>query len=258
MIQQIPDTIDDLDLSIIHLQPQELQGRRAQCEMTASVAHIRLGRLVSNILQSLYGLKSCREEELLRRATDIRLELEQWTSALPAYLNPAQVDPCLLQPLWQRQSTMLTVAISHARILAFRPFLIETRTPDAAVKSLSTELANECINAALTAVSVVEDLAKRSEFKASFWVMSPSHSSSWDIRLLTQVHSIRGVHCCGGAIYVFYTSTSRTGSCWLGALQGRGVLCRAPTSYRPSAKSSEPICLCDRCTTHRGDCLNPS
>ncbi len=51
-------------------------------------------------------------------------ELKTWKESLPAFLEPAKVDPSVLIPIFHRQSTVLRLPYAHALILANRSSLL--------------------------------------------------------------------------------------------------------------------------------------
>lgn len=61
---------------------------------------------------------------------------------------------------------MLAFALAHARILAFRPYIMEY---GARHWSILEPIAN-CVDAALTVVKCMDELVKRQQLQASFWV----------------------------------------------------------------------------------------
>lgn len=146
--------------------------RNRQTDMHACIAHIQLARILSEILQTQYGLRPLGKEVQDQATQRFRLELNKWAESLPVYLDPTRVNPDSLPLLWQRQCTTLILALSHARILAFRPFVVEYNV--GSPWSVLEPMAN-CVDAALTAINAVDSLVKRQQLQSSFWV----NASDW-------------------------------------------------------------------------------
>jgi hypothetical protein len=100
-------------------------------------------------------------------------ELKAWKESLPAFLEPAKVDPSILVPIFQRQSTVLRLAYAHALILANRPSLLNNfgdlsrrqglpqTEPEGSIK--------ECIDAAILVVDTVNGFIEEGKMCKAFW-----------------------------------------------------------------------------------------
>ena len=100
-------------------------------------------------------------------------ELKAWKESLPAFLEPSKVDPAILIPVFQRQSTVLRLAYAHALILANRPSLLHNfgdlsrrqefpkTEPEGSLK--------ECIDAAILVVETVNGFIEEEKMHKAFW-----------------------------------------------------------------------------------------
>lgn len=100
-------------------------------------------------------------------------ELRQWKESLPAFLEPSKVEPSMLVPIFQRQSTVLTLAYAHALILANRSALLSSfaelnRSQGIPVGEPTGSL-KECIDAALVVVVTVNGLIEARQMRKAFW-----------------------------------------------------------------------------------------
>ncbi|KAI9730861.1 MAG: hypothetical protein M1834_005579 [Cirrosporium novae-zelandiae] len=165
--QVLPEAIDDSDFTATSF----FRSNKLQCQTLACIQHIKLGRIVSKILKSLYGLRVVREPSRIELVTAYTRELDEWKTSLPPFLDPSRVDPALLLPIFQRQSTMLSFALSHARILVHRPFLLrEDRQHGQSPSDLVIQrFRRECVDAASTVVDMVDTLMERKQVTRAFW-----------------------------------------------------------------------------------------
>lgn len=100
-------------------------------------------------------------------------ELKSWKESLPAFLEPEKVDPSILVPIFQRQSTVLRLAYAHALILANRPSLLNnfgdlSRRQDLPLGEPDGSL-KECIDAAVLVVDIVNGFIEEGKMCKGFW-----------------------------------------------------------------------------------------
>lgn len=100
-------------------------------------------------------------------------ELKAWKESLPAFLEPTKVDPSILVPIFQRQSTVLRLAYAHALTLANRPSLLNnfgdlSRRQGLPQKETEGSL-RECIDAAILVVDTVNGFIEEGKMCKAFW-----------------------------------------------------------------------------------------
>jgi len=121
----------------------------------------------------MYSIYPKSLEERLAHAAQRTAELKEWKDSLPAFFEPTKVDPFILLPIFQRQSTVLTLAYAHALILANRQFLLSNFVDLASPPSFTDariELhIRECVEAALIAVHTVGNLVEKGMLYRTFW-----------------------------------------------------------------------------------------
>jgi hypothetical protein len=140
---------------------------------TALINIYRLSRIISGICNDMYSIHPKSLEERLAYAGQRTAELKAWKDSLPAFLEPTKVDPSILVPIFQRQSTVLTLAYAHALILANRQFLLSnfidlTRPAASADERVEVHI-EECVEAALVAVNTVSTFVENGMFYRTFW-----------------------------------------------------------------------------------------
>jgi hypothetical protein len=134
----------------------------------------RLARIISGILKDLYGIQLIRPDVRISLAKKHSGELSRWQQGIAHFL---EVESSLLNPLFQRQSTVLRLAYAHAQILVHRPFLLSnfanlTRR-DYSSRTMNTgteENVMECLKAAMSIAAIVNDMCEGGQIFRAFWV----------------------------------------------------------------------------------------
>jgi hypothetical protein len=133
----------------------------------------RLSHIINGICNSMYSIHQISKDELLAHAEKWTKELKAWKDSLPAFLEPAKVDPSILVPIFQRQSTVLSLAYAHAVILATRQFLLSNfanlTRPNPTTDHRVEAHIQECIEAAVVAVNTVSYFVKNGMLYRTFW-----------------------------------------------------------------------------------------
>jgi hypothetical protein len=117
----------------------------------------------------MYSIHPKSLEERLEHAGRWTAELKAWKDTLPAFLDPSKVDPSILVPIFQRQSTVLTLAYAHALILANRQFLLSNFVDLTCPTSEKDKRAEVHIKAALVAISTVNTFVEHGKLYRTFW-----------------------------------------------------------------------------------------
>ncbi|PVH73729.1 hypothetical protein DL98DRAFT_659284 [Cadophora sp. DSE1049] len=137
------------------------------------IFHARLAKIIGGISSELYPTNRADDGAWQQSAERWTAELKGWKESLPAFLNPSKVDPSMLISIFQRQSTVLSLAYAHALILANRPSLLSNFADLAKRTELPQEEPSnslkECIAAALIVVDTVTDLIEEKKMRHSFW-----------------------------------------------------------------------------------------
>jgi hypothetical protein len=132
-----------------------------------------LARIVGKISSDLYPTNNIPNTDWMETAEQITAELKAWKESLPPFLEPDKVDPTMLIPIFQRQSTVLRLAYLNALILANRPSLLSdfanlNRSQNAPSGELESSL-KECIDAASAVVETVNSFIEQSKMRKPFW-----------------------------------------------------------------------------------------
>ncbi|CAH0028391.1 unnamed protein product [Clonostachys rhizophaga] len=169
--QDLPNVVDDQDLSPTSIVVAESDNMHV---MLGTIHNQKLGRILSKVLSSLYGLASLSQDRRYRIMRDLGADVDAWRQSLPAFLNAERVDSRLLKPLFQRQSNLLSLAAGHAEILIYRPCLFSdyTRHHHISEESTDSTVSNVqiCLRAAMEIVRVLERMAEADQLYAASWV----------------------------------------------------------------------------------------
>lgn len=100
-------------------------------------------------------------------------ELKAWKNSLPAFLDSDRVEPSMLIPIYQRQSTVLKLAYAHAMILANRQSILSnfanlSRRQHESPPDIQVSL-KECIKAAILVVETVNSFIEEGKMSKAFW-----------------------------------------------------------------------------------------
>lgn len=178
--QQLPSCIDDPDLCSVGLSAHLDQG---QPVMVAAVAHIKLARILDQILGSLYPIKPITMSSRLERTSECSQRLKQWRRELADLLDTSKIGTALLLPIYQRQRNVLNGAYWHAIILTYRPFLLRKLGSGHAGTNVARgipppvaeveEGIEECLQAALDICDLVNQLIDTEMMFKALWVSLP-------------------------------------------------------------------------------------
>lgn len=148
------------------------------CKLVGIISkyHHRLAKIIGGISSDLYPTNRKEGMAWSESAQRWTAELKAWKESLPAFLEPAKVDPSMLIPIFQRQSTVLRLAYAHALILANRSSILNnfadlSRRQDLLEEGLEGSL-KECIDAAMLVVETVNRFIHEGKLSRAFWLTS--------------------------------------------------------------------------------------
>ncbi|KUI69372.1 hypothetical protein VM1G_05436 [Cytospora mali] len=177
--QQLPSCIDDSSMCSVELQTQRSQG---QPVMVAAIAHVKLARILDQILRDLYPIYPITMSSRLKMTLQCTQKLEEWHKELADFLDSDKINTALLLPIYQRQRNVLNAAFWHAKILTYRPFLLRKLGSSGGGKSPAErgsthvpqveEGIQECLQAALSICNLVDQLINTEMMFKAFWFTS--------------------------------------------------------------------------------------
>ena len=168
--QPLPENIADNDL----MSSQSVDDLPRHGNVEASVAHAKLAQLMARGNDQLYPLYSLTNDQLMERSNNMLDALADWQEALPEYLRPKR-KIMTGQRTFERQNTILRLAVSHVRILATRRCLLmdfghahtdpfSQRQDPRAKRSVQ-----ECISAIIMILETTETLIEHGQCYGGFW-----------------------------------------------------------------------------------------
>ncbi|KAH8704891.1 hypothetical protein BGW36DRAFT_284750 [Talaromyces proteolyticus] len=166
--QDLPDEVNDEDM---FLEAPPKSHDAADCMMTASILHFRLGHITGEISRRVYPTKSTSTEAPYEAAIELVAELQEWKANVHPLFSSVQASS-LIQPL-RRQSHVLQLAYNHAMIHATRLFILNdftdlSRRPLLPPDLVATHVQN-CIESAKNIMQRVDALAGEGSMLESFW-----------------------------------------------------------------------------------------
>uniref|UniRef100_A0A8H7N520 Xylanolytic transcriptional activator regulatory domain-containing protein n=1 Tax=Bionectria ochroleuca TaxID=29856 RepID=A0A8H7N520_BIOOC len=178
--QEMPLCVDDGRLSNGGIPPHPPPNGQSLTIMSGAVAHIKLSRIVGNILHDLYDIHPPSTENLFKLAAKYTKEIESWRIEASYLVDKNAIDPSLLQPIFRRQQNVLSLASWHAQILVHRPFLLSNFSSLANLGSTKhrktqrdAELADwhvqSCLNAAMNIMAKFDELNSVGQLYNTFW-----------------------------------------------------------------------------------------
>lgn len=175
--QHLPSCVDDFDLGSGDVRAQRDHG---QPVMVAAIAHVKLARILDQILRDLYPIWPMTTSSRLRLTSQCSQRLHEWHNEMASFLDSDKIKTALLIPIYQRQRNVLNAAYWHATILTYRPFLLRGLGSDRGGRSLTGELTTqgpqvedaiqECLQAALNICDLVNQLIDTDMMFKAFWV----------------------------------------------------------------------------------------
>ncbi|KAH7131067.1 finger protein [Dactylonectria macrodidyma] len=122
--QELPLCVDDEQL---RRSPTPQPAVFGPSITSATVAQIKLSRILASILRTLYGIHPRSTEEHFTLAAKFTCELLEWREHI-SYLLDTDGSSAMFVKLVLRQRDVLKLAFWHAQILVHRPFLLKSFT----------------------------------------------------------------------------------------------------------------------------------
>ncbi|KAJ4506100.1 hypothetical protein HRR90_008674 [Exophiala dermatitidis] len=149
---------------------------KSQSTMLASIAHIKLARIISKILRDLYSIKPISANRRAVLTERVSKDLSDWRVDLSRFLDADCFTTSLLMPISQRQRNVLNLTYWHAIILTHRPFLLTnfTRLSQQSKTTVEGDLrieesVQQCLTAAMNTVNTIDEMTQNGQILRSFW-----------------------------------------------------------------------------------------
>jgi hypothetical protein len=145
--------------------------------MLAPLAHMKLARIISSILRSLYSIKPVSAGRRADETRRISQELADWRAELSRFLDADFFSTSLLVPIFQRQRNVLNLTYWHAIILTHRQCLLNNFAHIAPQHKAAggenphtKESVIACLSAAMDTMSTINDMTESGQMFQAFWV----------------------------------------------------------------------------------------
>lgn len=188
--QEYPENIDDLVLDTA----TDLKQCPHHGSIEAALLHARLARLFAKANDILYPVEALSTVEIIQRSQRMVDALDNLERSFPPYLQP-RISACLGTQTWDRQNSVLGLAMAHARILATRRTTLLTTSSD----SLRVEdrqrhqtCLHACINAICAMIDRVHPMIQHKKLLWGFWLTQYVTTCAISTFLVFKMQSARG------------------------------------------------------------------
>ncbi|KPI34691.1 putative 12-oxophytodienoate 4 [Cyphellophora attinorum] len=166
--QEYPDNVEDVLLDTA----TDLSQCPHHGTLEAALYHARLARLFAKANDMLYPIQSLSTVEILRRSEVMIDALDDLQRELPAYLQPRLAASIGVLP-HERQNTVLSLAFSHAYILATRRTILLKTTGEsyqAEDRERHQRSIRTCVSAICSMVDRVHHMIEHKRLLWGFWL----------------------------------------------------------------------------------------
>jgi hypothetical protein len=140
--------------------------------LEAAIHHSKLARVMARNNDVLYSLTTLTGQQLMQHAQESLKLLQDIEDGLPPFLKPRK-ETLVGSSIWERQNTVLKLALAHARILATRRILTDEYKHNTAMtgewaeeRSITIKI---CMDSVITIIDVAHELMQRDRLYEAFW-----------------------------------------------------------------------------------------
>jgi Fungal specific transcription factor domain/Fungal Zn(2)-Cys(6) binuclear cluster domain len=136
----------------------------------AFIYHTKLARTWAKSNDLLYPIQHLSKEEIVERGSQMIRALEQWEYDLPAFLKP-RPSASLGTQTWERQNSVLGLALAHSRILVTRRcLLVDASSFSGNILSSHNENVRVCISSIYEIIDRVHPMMNHGRLLWGFWL----------------------------------------------------------------------------------------
>ncbi|KAL2672386.1 hypothetical protein Neosp_013094 [[Neocosmospora] mangrovei] len=172
---ELPACVEDHEITRDHISASALN--RGYSIMLAPLAHMKLARIISKILRSLYSIKPVSASRRAEETERISKDLDEWRAELSRFLDADFFSSSLLVPIFQRQRNVLNLTFYHAIILTHRQSVLNNfaRVSQQGVRSANEspqhdESVKQCLKAAMETVDTIDEITHSRQMFRAFWI----------------------------------------------------------------------------------------
>ncbi|KAF5707780.1 hypothetical protein FMUND_10930 [Fusarium mundagurra] len=172
---ELPACVDDNDITKDHI---NLAGStKGYSVMLAPLGHMKLARIIGQILRGLYSVKPISISRRLEETQLVSKALADWRAEFSQFLDADYFSTSFLVPIVQRQRNVLNLTYWHAIILTHRQAVLNNfarisrqnrrgSENDAATQ----ESVQRCLEAAIQTVGLIDEMTDNGQMFRAFWV----------------------------------------------------------------------------------------
>ncbi|KAF5607561.1 hypothetical protein FPANT_814 [Fusarium pseudoanthophilum] len=171
---ELPACVDDSDITKDHI---NLAGStKGYSVMLAPLGHMKLARIIGQILRGLYSVKPISISKRLEETQLVSKALADWRAEFSQFLDADYFSTSFLVPIVQRQRNVLNLTYWHAIILTHRQAVLNNfarisrqnrrgSENDAATQ----ESVQRCLEAAIQTVGLIDEMTDNGQMFRAFW-----------------------------------------------------------------------------------------
>jgi hypothetical protein len=166
--QPYPANVDD---KVLHT-AAELTNVPHHGNLEALVNHAKLARILARTNDLLYPIDRLSKDEIIARAEAMTGSLHNLEQQLPPFLR-SRPDASLGTQTWERQNSVLGLAIAHARIIATRRTILldsSSESPDEEMASRHAACVQVCLRAICAMIDHVYPMMQHGKLRRGFWL----------------------------------------------------------------------------------------
>ena len=167
--QTLPVELSDVNITADGYYPER------QNNVLSSVAisnfHTKLTMIIGEIVKELYPIKKSSNIISHETVSKLEMKLENWVAQLPPELQPYQTN---IPYRYERANKLLHLALLHAQIILYRPFIhfLSRSFSSVAPDPLSLQCAKNSITVARNAVRLGKQMIEKKLLTGSYWFSS--------------------------------------------------------------------------------------
>ena len=141
-------------------------------DLEASIFHAKLARVMARNNDALYPLANMNEQQIIEQARISLQLLQAIEDELPPFLRPRE-KILTGTSTWERQNTVLKLALAHARILATRRCILVDKErlsrTDEQLKDMRAACVRKCLWSTCTIIDLAYEMMQQNGLYQAFW-----------------------------------------------------------------------------------------
>jgi hypothetical protein len=180
----------------------------------------RLSQILSGVLSDIYSIKAMSMTERFSLTAKYMNQVRAWRAELSDFLGQSSSNAAPLVLIYQRQQNILNLAYWHTVILINRPLLLAnfarltnrtstTQRQDQERQVHVAESVDECLNAGMEIVRVVDRMIQANQLFRAFWVCYYIRTFGNRLHQILAVHALFRILRIRDSLCLHYTAQQR-------------------------------------------------